>query len=262
MAEVTPPTSIKVNSAKSSSLRSAPKQMNNTNSLKRKVLQELLEISKKEKVTNAENATPERQTNLYPNSHVGPAYVDVKLKGQTLKKSRVQNLNHIVKAVNLMNAGVSEIKPRSIGTAELKFPSKESANTFVQSMKAEKSDLEAFIPYYRTEKRGLVKEIPSNASMEEIVHKSESPAKIVNAIRLNRKTYDQENKKASWLPSETVLITFEGNTLPNHIKIYGILNIQVHIYIEALKMCFKCMKYGHSSGRCGSTCVCQVTITS
>ncbi|XP_054001667.1 uncharacterized protein LOC128888634 [Hylaeus anthracinus] len=170
--------------------------------VKRKGSQELLEIAKREKVVTSDtDKNRENRINVYPNNHVGPGHVEVKLKK------------------------VVDMKARGNGAAELKFLNKDQANSFIQKMNHEKGYLSAFIPSYGTKKKGLIRDIPLDVTMDEIIHNSDSAAKIINTVRLNKKSFDQTTRTVSWSPNETLLVTFEGGTLPNHIKLFGILNI-------------------------------------
>nr|XP_012153227.1 PREDICTED: uncharacterized protein LOC105664222 [Megachile rotundata] len=65
-------------------------------------------------------------------------------------------------------------------------------------------------------------------------------------MRLNRRKYG-ENGKVEWVPSESVLITFEGGILPDFIKVYGLYNMKIEVYIEPIKVCYKCFRFGHLS---------------
>nr|XP_034184040.1 uncharacterized protein LOC117606118 [Osmia lignaria] len=88
--------------------------------------------------------------------------------------------------------------------------------------------------------------------MEELVELSLSPCKITYAKRLNRRICDPVSKETSWIPSETVLLTFEGSIVPEKIQVYGLLNKS----IEQVRTCFNCGGYGHTSTRCKGPAVC------
>lgn len=107
---------------------------------------------------------------------------------------------------------------------------------------------------HKLEKTGLIKGVPTDVDMTEILNESISPCKIIKATRLNRKTITLEGMEL--VPSETVLVTIEGKTLPEHFKIFGLYNIKVHVYVEPLKMCRNCFKYGHTTKRCRSYKIC------
>ncbi|KOX71827.1 hypothetical protein WN51_03638, partial [Melipona quadrifasciata] len=57
--------------------------------------------------------------------------------------------------------------------------------------------------------------------------------------------------------SENVLITFEGSVLPEKIQLYGLLRKTITPYIESVKTCRNCYKYGHVTkfSRSPKTCI-------
>ena len=113
--------------------------------------------------------------------------------------------------------------------------------------------IDAFIPRHCIEKIGLIKGIPTDVDIHEIINKSISPYKILKA---HRKVRTEESNKVEWVPSETVLITFESTTLPDYIKVFGLYNTKVHVYINPVKTCKNWYRYGHSTKFCKSTPVC------
>ena len=199
------------------------------------------------KKTSPEDLNTSNVTLMYPPFHIGTAVVEVKIKNELKKKTKNQNLMFIAKTISSLKAGATNMSPRSFGCAEITFPNKDYANAFVSSEEVGKRGLQAFIPRHRLEKTGLI-------NVTEIINESISPCKITKATRLNRKAITLEG--IEWVPSETVLVTFEGNTLPEYFKIFGLYNIKVHVYVEPLKMCRNCYRYGHTTKRCRSYKIC------
>lgn len=176
------------------------------------------------KKTSPEDLNTSNVTLMYPPSHTGTAVVEVKIKNELKKKTKNQNLMFIAKTISSLKAGATNMSPRSFGCAEITFPNKDYANAFVSSEEVGKRGLQAFIPRHRLEKTGLIKGVPTDVDVTEIINESISPCKITKATRLNRKAITLEG--IEWVPSETVLVTFEGNTLPEYFKIFGLYNIK------------------------------------
>ena len=53
-------------------------------------------------------------------------------------------------------------------------------------------------------------------------------------------------------------MTFEGNTLPDYIKIFGLRKVKVHLYVERIKTCQNCFRYGHNTKTCRSPKKCGI----
>lgn len=67
---------------------------------------------------------------------------------------------------------------------------------------------------------------------------------------MNRKVLVEGTEK--WIPRQLVIITFEGNALPNYVFINSVQFV-VEPYIGRVVQCYKCLNYGHVSSQCRST---------
>nr|XP_034192481.1 uncharacterized protein LOC117609859 isoform X2 [Osmia lignaria] len=70
------------------------------------------------------------------------------------------------------------------------------------------------------------------------------------------KIRDPDSKEISWVPSETILLTFEGSVVPEKIQVFGILNKNIEPYIERVRTCVNCGGYGHTASRCRGPTIC------
>ncbi|CAG4983542.1 unnamed protein product [Colias eurytheme] len=92
---------------------------------------------------------------------------------------------------------------------------------------------------------GVVKDIDADLPDEDLLKSIDSPVKIANIRRLNRRSGDE------WIPSECVRIGFEGPTLPPFIYIYE-LRVKVDTYIFPVTQCTHCWRFGHTKKFCPS----------
>lgn len=109
--------------------------------------------------------------------------------------------------------------------------------------------------HIQTGKNGI-RGIPIDVDIPfEIINESVSPCKITKAMRLNKETITVEG--IEWILSETVLVIFEGSTLPEYFKIFRLYNIKVYVYVDSIKMCRNCYKYGYTTKCCRSNKACM-----
>ncbi|XP_043481279.1 uncharacterized protein LOC122510579 [Leptopilina heterotoma] len=79
--------------------------------------------------------------------------------------------------------------------------------------------------------------------------------KVINAIRFNRKTTNDKGD-VTYVPTNTVLLTFQGTTLSNRVTIYkSIANVRP--YIPDPRMCLKCYRFRHIAKQCRSNPRCS-----
>lgn len=93
--------------------------------------------------------------------------------------------------------------------------------------------------------------------MEEFVSATEYKegyGKIVKARRLNRKI-KKDDGSSSWLPTQSVVLTFEGQSLPK--KIFAFYtSLVVEVYQLPTIQCRKCLRFGHVQNVCRSNARC------
>jgi len=105
-------------------------------------------------------------------------------------------------------SNIKEIKKIDRGKVLAEMKSIKAANELVQDPKLEKENLIAFISTYRTIRTGIVKDIPQHVDESEFLQFFESPFKVVEVKRLNKRMkINGENK---YIPSRTISLKFAG----------------------------------------------------
>ncbi|CAG9790271.1 unnamed protein product [Diatraea saccharalis] len=160
--------------------------------------------------------------------------------GQTVHKHGIKN---IVKG-GIRNVGRNRI--------EIEFTTGLEANKFVSSDFIIRHKYKASIPTYNITRMGVVRNIPVDWSLDEFIESVDLPetsGKILKARRLNRKTY--VNDKITWTPTQTVVLTFEGQLLPKRIYCYS-TSLPVETYQLPTIQCHNCCRFGHIKTQCRS----------
>ena len=98
-------------------------------------------------------------------------------------------------------------------------------------------------------KKGVIrcsalKDIPEEEIVSGLSHEGVSQARKI--------FFTKDGKK---IPSATVILTFEGSSLPKEIKA-GYLNVKVDPYIPNPLRCFQCLRYGHPRDKCKRKPIC------
>ncbi|CAB0027827.1 unnamed protein product [Trichogramma brassicae] len=62
-----------------------------------------------------------------------------------------------------------------------------------------------------------------------------------------------ENKK--WVPTRSIVLTIEGQHLPDHVYIWGV-RTKVEPYVQNVMQCYNCLKFGHITKTCRGKTVC------
>ncbi|XP_014212911.1 uncharacterized protein LOC106642595 [Copidosoma floridanum] len=118
---------------------------------------------------------------------------------------------------------VIEVKSRGpYSSAEIRCKTPHEANKIIKDDPLKEYGLKVYIPTFRQVRRGIIRGVPNIeilSTPEKIISMIESPnAKIIDAQRLKRKNRMPKGEDDKWIPCETVLLTFEGQTLPLEVK--------------------------------------------
>ncbi|XP_071580042.1 uncharacterized protein [Temnothorax nylanderi] len=159
----------------------------------------------------------------------------------------------ISKIINGFDESIQEIHTIGNNKVRAKFETHQAANRVIGHPSLKKHNLVAFIPSFKIMRIAIVKGIPLCHSDNEIIQEIESSVKIISIQRLNRRV--KKNGESVFEPSKTILIKFEGQTLPLEISIFK-TKLKVEPYIPQIQICFSCFRFGHISSSCRSRAKC------
>jgi len=142
---------------------------------------------------------------------------------------------------------IKEIKKLGRGKVLVELTSAKSANNLILNPKLAEENLKAFVPTYRTIRSGIIKDIPQHYEEGELLEFLDSPFKVVEVRRLNRRLrVDGETK---YVPSRTVCLKFAGQILPKYVYLCR-NRFEVSPFVPKIKICYSCYRVGHISKAC------------
>lgn len=189
-----------------------------------------------------DNTTSKRE--LYKPSDKQPFYVNVHDKqgdidpfdlGMKLKQFKIEKIDSIKKiSINKVRVTLNDWK---------------NANKMIKLNDfAAMEKYELFIPSSYVLTEGIVRNIPTYLSIDEIRQNIKSSAVVTDVYRLN---YWNFTSKQS-LPSTTVKITFRSSKVPDEVYIYYVAT-KVATFIPKPLFCQNCLSYGHFKKYCKVT---------
>lgn len=232
---------------------------------------ELENQESKKKIQDIENASAsiahtykhpslESGSRTYGNEDSGPFIVHVSRideasnSGVTLRPIKVGLIFVQNKISNIVKDGIKSLGRNRVS---VQFKSAEDANNFMSNTFLIHHKLLASIPSYNVSRMGLVRGVPIEWSMEDFVDATdlrEGPGRILKARRLQRKVM-KEDSSPTWIPTQSVVLTFEGQNLPQ--KVYAFYtSLVVEIYQLPTIQCRKCLRFGHVQNQCRSEARC------
>ncbi|CAH1995688.1 unnamed protein product [Acanthoscelides obtectus] len=181
----------------------------------------------------------------YKNFEQGPFIVFVEAMegtGIQVGQRRYLQLAKDLFQLNLTNIKRIQVKGRNrLGVEFLDY---KSANSFANK---ELNGYNIYIPFNKVTCKGIIRQVDTSFPIEEIISAIESPMKVLDAKRLNRKTIVDGITK--YTPTGTIPITFQGTVRPRDVSIYYLLFL-VFTYIPPVTQFFFCLTYGHTKTHC------------
>ncbi|GFG29647.1 hypothetical protein Cfor_12613, partial [Coptotermes formosanus] len=234
--------------------------------LKRRCVEEPQTPAKKN-ISNPDLTVPSIQTvythpsfvigaiNTYSENDKGPYIVHVSrispdpAAGTSIRPIKFGQFLSNHKFQNIHREGVKRVGRNKIS---VQFTSAEDANNFITSPVLALCKYTASIPTFSVTRMGLVRQVPTDLSMEEFATNALLPpgcGNIIKARRLSRKNV--EDGKVSWVPTQSVVVTFLGQSLPSKIFLYY-TSLPVELYNFPTTQCYACCRYGHTKAACRS----------
>lgn len=191
----------------------------------------------------------------YGPNDVGPFIVHITrvepdpAAGLTLRPIKIGLLLTKNNISNIVRDGVKAVGRNRIA---IEFKTSGDANAFLQHPCLSQNKLNASIPTYQVTRMGLIRGVPREWSMTELVEALELPDNcgvVLKARRLNRKVITEGIP--SWVPTQSVVITLRGQVLPKHVYAYY-TSLPVEKYLLPTIQCHNCCRFGHTKNICRS----------
>lgn len=150
---------------------------------------------------------------------------------------------------NIINGSLKKIGRNRLS---LSFSDYTDANVFINDTRLTSNNFKVFIPSFLISRVGLIRGVPIDWSPEEIISNINVPlgcGNIIKVRRLNHKVTVNDN--VTWKPTETVVLTFDGQVLPKRVYMCY-TSLPVELYIYPTIQCYKCCRYGHTKVNCRS----------
>lgn len=166
----------------------------------------------------------------------------------------------IGKSFAAYNSDLVQIKPSGNDRVNLLFKGFEVANSMVESgIQNVDPNWIAFIPNHKVSTSGLVRGVDPELSTQDILEGLRVFSPEIEVIQIERITKNPSSvdlqsspsKKVERIPTTSVKIYFDGDTLPKWISIW-FLRRNVSPFIPTTKICFECFIFGHVKDQCRS----------
>lgn len=237
----------------------------NSSTSRKRPQQEETAVPVKKTIINPSQSTPSIQSTYihpdfsekktkYTDSDVAPFVVHVSKTvsdpsaGPTIRPLK---FGHFLFRNNIKNVVTDGVKQIGRNRLSVEFKNEHAANTFIDHPALKHGQYEAIIPSYNVTRMGIVRGVPVEWTLEELVQAVEVPPGFGQAIK------KMENITPTWTPTQTVVLTFNGQKLPPCVYCF-FSSLPVEVYVLPTIQCNKCCRFGHISSQCRSSPRCFV----
>uniref|UniRef100_A0A2A4JUB7 Endonuclease/exonuclease/phosphatase domain-containing protein n=1 Tax=Heliothis virescens TaxID=7102 RepID=A0A2A4JUB7_HELVI len=150
---------------------------------------------------------------------------------------------------NIVRDGVKKVGRNRVS---VEFTSPQDANSFIINSILSKNCYVAAIPTFNITRMGVVTGVPSDLTEDEAKTYLTVPSgcgQVLKVRRIRRKVF--RDGIADFKPTETCVITFDGQVLPNRIYCFY-TSLPVSQYVYPTIQCRKCCRFGHVESICRS----------
>ncbi|XP_076684074.1 uncharacterized protein LOC143377046 [Andrena cerasifolii] len=175
--------------------------------------------------------------------------VTIALNQNKVTASKKNNLIKIYKIIMDMKIKFQGLKMVGFNRAEVTYKSRQDANAMLARSRLQPTDYITYIPNRWKFRKGVINE------WEDSIEELEDQLKMgpnqgrFTLERLKRRK--MKDGKVTWEEGKAILIKMQGESLPTRLLIgFGHVWLNVQPFVEAVKQCFRCLRFGHIQAMC------------
>ena len=131
--------------------------------------------------------------------------------------------------------------------AEVSYKQAKDANEMIIKGRLNPEDYSAYIPNRWKFRKSVINEW--NDSIESLEEQLKEVQGVFTLERMKKRIL--RDGKTTWEEGKSILIRMQGDSLPTKLLIgFGHVWLNVVPYVEAVKQCFRCLRYGHIQKAC------------
>lgn len=198
-----------------------------------------------------------KQTDRFEENKPGHGTIYLKMSNLILTNNKSKNLIKIIYIMHKAEFAPLGIEMVNRGTARMAFQTKSMANDCLDFFKIHNKLVTAYIDNKDSMHKGIIKDWPKG--IPELFGALDSRNNILKMERMKKRIWDKDANKMKYIASDNIIVTFKGKDLTDYVSIYNKGgHLRVRPYVEAVKLCYNCYKYGHLKNLCKSKAKCPI----
>lgn len=208
---------------------------------------QFVNIPSKENKTNENQIGQKMVVNQYTPNCSAPYVVYIQSKEENIGMWHPMKLGRFLFSNKVQ--GIVEVSKISRNRNQIEFYTHTQANKFLENDVLKTHNLIAFIPTSRIQVVGLVRNVDTDLTIEDIKNNIGSEVRIKDVIRITRRVQNPEDNSVQKVPTRSLKIIFDGQHLPD--RVYLFYNaLRVDVFIFPVIQCLNCLRFGHMADQC------------
>lgn len=222
--------------------------------IRHKIQENLDELTK-----NTENSNGKQRIDFslirFSDRDLGPFNVVVESMDKNVGNYHPMALGLLLRQMKI--GGVRSLDRRGANKVSITFRTSKDANNFLDNEQFKLKGFKSFIPSSMISCKGLIRNVYTNLTEQQIMENIESSQKVMDVRRVTRRKVVSETSNDTGVttrsevyePTSSIIVTFAGKFLPKKVAIC-LQPVDVFVYIPPVIYCRKCQRYGHSQAQC------------
>ncbi|XP_058789684.1 uncharacterized protein LOC131663341 [Phymastichus coffea] len=183
-------------------------------------------------------------TTGYSDSVKGPFHVWVKYSAPSDKPFDIYKVGKVVYHDGYKS--IIEVKRDGRSKGLIIFRNRDEANKSLTDSNFSNHGLTASIPSFKKIRKGVLKGVPIDHDVEDLKSAIKCESKVIEVTRLNARNRHPTSESDKWIPTTSVLVSFEADMLPAEIAIHHVVTKQQQPYQQQLQQQLQCQQsYQH-----------------
>lgn len=212
-------------------------------------------INSNDTVNRVRNPYETNKENRFNENDVGPFCILIESQNQNIGRLHKMTLGKMLfEQKTFKSEHINNISNNGINQIRLEFSNYKTANELLDSKFLSNNNLRAYIPESILYRKGVIRNVDVSIECDELLEIIKSNVQVTNTRRILRTNIINSERRSE--KTETMILTFRGQFLPDSVSIYG-AKCRVSPYIYKVAQCQKCLRLGHNKFMCRSKPRCE-----
>lgn len=176
-----------------------------------------------EDIPRKEGEDKDKEYDCFKSDHRGEIAVQARVVDKYVAKNKTSNMLKVAREIAREGIKLKELRHCGLSVAELKFCNIIEANNCLNIGRGNKEDrqIRYSIPGRMQRIKGVISDWDSDVPLHELFEALDEKERVIQVEKMKRRYVDEKTKESKYKFTDLILITFEGNELPESVSLFG-----------------------------------------